>query len=85
MKERFRIQNIKTTGKQLPVVIEKDADGFYVVECPVFDGCYSQGKTLDEAVKNIREVIALILEEKNEREVLREYLPQEFSLHTITI
>jgi len=85
MKERFRKQNIKTTGKQLPVVIEKDADGFYVVECPVFDGCYSQGKTLDEAVKNIREVIALILEEKNEREVLREYLPQEFSLHTITI
>lgn len=46
-------------NKQFPVIIEKDEDGFYVVECPIFRGCYSQGKTLDEALKNIREVIAL--------------------------
>lgn len=46
---------------QLPIVIEKDEDGFYVVECPVFSGCYSQGKTIDEALNNIREVIDLCL------------------------
>jgi len=46
---------------QLPILIEKDEDGFYVVECPVFSGCYSQGKTIDEALKNIREVIDLCL------------------------
>ena len=40
--------------QQLPVIIEKDEDGFYVVECPVFSGCYTQGKTLDEALKWIR-------------------------------
>jgi predicted RNase H-like HicB family nuclease len=28
---------------QLPILIEKDEDGFYAVECPVFSGCYSQG------------------------------------------
>ena len=33
---------------QLPILIEKDEDGFYVVECPIFSGCYSQGKTIDE-------------------------------------
>lgn len=49
---------------RLPLVVEKDEAGFYVVECPVFEGCYSQGKTLDEALKNIREVISLVLEEK---------------------
>jgi predicted RNase H-like HicB family nuclease len=48
---------------QLPIFIEKDEDGFYVVECPVFSGCYSQGKTIDQALKNIREVIDLRLEE----------------------
>lgn len=71
--------------KQLPIYVEKDEDNFYVVECPVFDGCYSQGATLDEALKNIREVIELILEEKSNYNILKEYNPSEISLHTITI
>lgn len=70
---------------QLPLFIEKDSSGFYVVECPLFDGCYTQGKTLDEALKNIREVIALILEEKENRIVLKTYQPKELSVHTITV
>lgn len=72
-------------GIQLPLFIEKDEDGFYVVECPIFEGCYSQGKTLDEALKNIREVIGLIMEEKANKELLRNYHPKEMSLHTITL
>ena len=67
------------------VVIEKDEDGFYIVECPVLEGCYAQGKTLDEALKNIREVIQLILRETESREVLKSYRPKELSLHTITL
>lgn len=70
---------------QLPLFVEKDEDGFYVVECPLLEGCYSQGKTLDEALGNIREVIASILEEKKSREALKSYHPQELSLHTITL
>ena len=70
---------------QLPLYVEKDEDGFYVVECPLFEGCYSQGKTLDQALKNIREVIALILEEKESRKILHSYRPREISLHTITV
>lgn len=68
----------------LPVVVEKDEDGFYVVECPVFSGCYSQGKTLDEAIKNIKEVIDICLEEKENKEILREFHPQELSFHTLS-
>jgi predicted RNase H-like HicB family nuclease len=56
---------------QVPVFIEKDEDGFYVVECPLFEGCYSQGKTVDEALRNIREVIHLIVEEKKNRDILK--------------
>jgi len=75
----------KIKKSRFPVVIEKDEDGFYVVECPLFRGCYSQGKSVDDALKNIKEVIELCLEEKENQEVLKSYKPQELSLHTITL
>jgi len=74
-----------TKGKQFPVFVEKDEAGFYVVECPLFNGCYTQGKTLDEALTNIREVIELCLEEKENVEILKWYHPSEISLHTISV
>jgi len=46
----------------LPIIIEKDEDGIYTVECPIFSGCYTQGKTMDDAMKNIKEVIAMCKE-----------------------
>jgi len=75
----------KLRGLTLPLFIEKDEDGFYIVECPVLEGCYTQGKTIDEALRNIREVIKLVLEEKKSQEVLKNYRPKELSLHTITL
>ena len=72
-------------NRTIPILVEKDEDGFYVTECPLFKGCYSQGKSLDEALQNIREVIALILEEKEGQEVLRSYAPSEVNLTTITV
>jgi len=70
---------------QFPVVVEKDEDGFYVVECPILEGCYSQGRTLDKALKNIREVIEICLEEEKTKDFLKTYRPVEFSFHTISI
>lgn len=40
------------------VILYKDEDGYWVVECPSLKGCVSQGKTKDEALINIREAIA---------------------------
>jgi predicted RNase H-like HicB family nuclease/predicted RNA binding protein YcfA (HicA-like mRNA interferase family) len=76
---------MKKRNTQVPVIVEKDEDGFYIVECRLFEGCYSQGKTVDEALRNIREVIDLILEEKKNRDILRTYHPREISLHTIAL
>ena len=75
-----RFHNLK-----FPIFVEKDEDGFYVVECPLFRGCYTQGKTLDKALKNIRDVIELLLEEKENQEVAKSYRPKELSLHTIIL
>lgn len=47
---------------QFKVLIEQDEDGLYVASVPELPGCYTQGKTLEEARERIREVIALILE-----------------------
>jgi predicted RNase H-like HicB family nuclease len=49
-------------AREFYVVIEKDEDGFYVGEVPSLRACYAQGKTLDELMVNIREVIDLCLE-----------------------
>ena len=76
---------LRHSGTQLPLFVEKDEDGYYVVECPLFEGCYSQGKTLDHALKNIREVIELVLEEKENLKILHSYRQREISLHTITL
>ena len=47
----------------LPIIVEIDEDGFYIVSCPLFKGCHSYGESIDEALKNITEVIEMCLEE----------------------
>lgn len=42
---------------KLHVRIEQDEAGYYVAEVPALPGCLSQGKTKEEAVKNIQEAI----------------------------
>ena len=44
------------------VVIREGEDGWYVVEVLSLPGCISQGKTIEEALKNIKEAIELHLE-----------------------
>ncbi len=69
----------------LPVLVEKDKDGFFVVECPLLQACYTQGKTLDEALENIHEVIELCLEEQKEETIERLDAIQEFSYHVVSV
>ena len=40
------------------VIIEQDRKGF-VAECLDLQGCYTQGKTYEEVVKNIKDAIKL--------------------------
>jgi len=43
------------------IAIEQDEDGWYIVTVPALPGCISQGKTEEEAKKNIAEAIELHL------------------------
>ena len=44
------------------IIISKDEDGMFIVECPSIPGCVSQGKTEIEAEQNIRKAIKACLE-----------------------
>ena len=52
--------------REFYAIIEKDGDGFYVGEVPSLKACYAQGKTMDELMLNIREVIELCLESQDD-------------------
>jgi len=44
------------------ILIEKGEDDYFVASVPSLKGCWSQGKTREEALANIREAIELYLE-----------------------
>ncbi len=54
--------HMKKKADNFTVVIEKDEDGFYIGSVPMLRGCHTQGKTIDELMKSIKEVIELCLE-----------------------
>lgn len=44
------------------VIVHEAEEGGYWVEAPALPGCYSQGETLDDALDNVKEAIALYLD-----------------------
>lgn len=55
------------------VLIEQDEDGIYVVKVPDIVGCYTQGKTVEQAMERIKEAIQVCLEAEDE-----EIMPLKF-------
>ena len=49
------------------VLIEKDEDGMFVVEVPSLPGCVTQGRTREQALRNVHEAIEAYLESLRER------------------
>jgi predicted RNase H-like HicB family nuclease len=49
------------------VTLDRDEDGYWIVECPSIPGCFSQGDTREEAIENIKDAIKLCLEARAER------------------
>lgn len=47
---------------QYTAIFEAEPEGGYHASCPSLPGCHSEGDTLDEAVANLREAIAVYLE-----------------------
>ncbi len=44
-------------------VIERDEEGYFAF-CPELQGCYTQGKTYEEALRNIEDAVRLHIEDR---------------------
>ena len=54
---------------EIKIVLEEQKEGGYTVHVPSLPGCISQGETLNDALKNIKEAIELYLD-TNENEIV---------------
>ncbi len=74
--EKYRIQ----------VLIEQDEDQKYVASCPSLEGCYTQGDTFEEAIENIKDVIAMCLQElEEEKKVINLKYPEIIGFKNLEI
>jgi predicted RNase H-like HicB family nuclease len=64
----------KPTNREFNVIIERDADGYYVGSVPALKGCHTQAKSLDELMSRIREAIELCLEAQGEKLELLDFI-----------
>lgn len=50
--------------REFSVIIERDAEGYYVASVPALRGCHTQATSLDELMARVREAVALCLGSK---------------------
>ncbi len=48
--------------REFNVIIEKDAEGYFVASVPELRGCHTQAKSLDTLMKRVKEAIEVCLE-----------------------
>ena len=58
---------MRNSIRNFTVLIEQDEDGIYVAKVPDILGCYTQGKTIQQAMERIREAIQVCLETDKEK------------------
>ncbi len=67
-------------------MLEEDLeDGGYIVHCPALKGCWSQGDTQEEALKNIKEAIAGYLKTLNERAMLEVKIQSKAQIREVAV
>jgi len=64
-----------------PIVLQKEKTGGYSVANLALEGCYSQGETVEDALKNIKEATLLCLEDEGAQALEK----GDVSLHLITV
>ena len=60
---------MKTT--QFTVYIEQDEDGIFIGSIPAVPSCYAEGRTQEEMMKNLAEVLQLCLRNVNKKEIMQ--------------
>lgn len=48
------------------ILVEQAIDGYFVAHCPVLKSCWTQGKTMEETIENMKEATTLYLEDDSD-------------------
>ena len=68
------------------VLFEQDEDGYFVATASDIPGCYTQGKTLEEAKQRIKEAIKVCLKDEKDRKRLgKTQRPNFIGFENITV
>ena len=67
---------------QYTILIRKAPDGFYIASYPLIPEAHAQGKTDEECIANMKEVLELCLEFRKER---GEEIPEEVGTKQVMV
>lgn len=67
---------------EFPVVIEKDGKSSFFAVAPTLQGCYTSGKTFNEAVENIKDAISLYVADLKEK---KEVVPKRRTVSFMSV
>jgi predicted RNase H-like HicB family nuclease len=57
----------KASKREFSVLVERDAEGYYVASVPELRGCHTQARSLDKLMERVREAIELYLEVESDK------------------
>ena len=60
--------------EEFNVIIEQDAEGYYVASVPSLRGCHTQAKSLDDLIVRIKEAVELCLDDVDESTEFRDFV-----------
>jgi len=60
--------------RDFSVIIERDAEGFYVATVPGLRGCHTQARSLDELMGRVKEAIQVCLEAAGDEAVPLDFI-----------
>jgi predicted RNase H-like HicB family nuclease len=60
------------------VIVEQDENGIFVASAPSLQGCYTEGDTFEEAIKNIEDVIKLHIAARKKEVICSDDTETEF-------
>ena len=52
---------------QFTAIVQQDEEGNYLAICPALQGCYAEGETAEEALRYLKDVIQLHVEDRQAR------------------
>jgi predicted RNase H-like HicB family nuclease len=55
--------------KKFTIIIEKDENNWFIGKVPELPGCYSQGKTIQQLIKRMKEAIQAYTEAFSAKEI----------------